>query len=63
LGLVFVVCFLLISSFGNWGYSYQAHQKLDRQPSKNALNILNERYARGDIPREDYLAMKAELTK
>ena len=55
--------FLFISSFGNWGYSYRIHRKYNQQPTKNALEILNERYARGEIEREEYATMKVELAK
>lgn len=55
--------FLIISSFGNWGYSYRNHRKYRQQPQKSALDILNQRYASGELQREDYTAMKAELAK
>jgi len=55
------IWFLLISSFGNWGYSYRAHQKYNNQPLKSAMEILNERYASGDVEREEYLKMKEEI--
>lgn len=32
-------------------------------PANDALNILNERYARGEIDEEDYQRRKAELKK
>jgi len=36
----------------------------DRQTiAKTALDILNERYARGEIADEEYRAKKAEITK
>ena len=57
------VIFLLFSSFGNWGYTYRAHQKYRQLPSKSALDILNERYARGEIKLDEYQQMKAEIAK
>ncbi|MEO6976143.1 MAG: SHOCT domain-containing protein [Gallionella sp.] len=56
------IVFLLFSSIGNWGYSYRAHQKFGTMPRKEALDILNERYARGDITRAEYGKMKSDLS-
>ncbi len=56
------VWFLLISSFGNWGYTYRAHRKFEGRPRKQALDILNERYARGEIGQDEYNRMKAEIS-
>jgi len=53
--------FLLISSYGNWRYSHLAHQKYDNQPLRSPMQILNERYAKGDIERQEYLKMKEEI--
>ncbi len=61
--LWFGVIFLLFSSFGNWRYTYRAHQKYGTQPQKGALDILNERYARGEINREELSQMKTEIAK
>ena len=61
--LWFGVIFLLFSSFGNWGYTYRAHRKYEMQPQKGALDILNERFARGEINRDELGQMKAEIAK
>jgi putative membrane protein len=59
LGLIFV----LFSSFGNWGYTYRAHRKFDEiNPKKEAIDILNERYAKGEISREEFHRMKSEIS-
>jgi len=54
--------FLMFSSFGNWGYTYRAHRKYNERPSKPALDILDERYARGDITREQYGVLKLDIS-
>jgi putative membrane protein len=60
--LWFGVFFLFFSGIGNWGYSYQAHRKYqDLFPKKGAIDILDERYARGEIKHEDYLTMRATI--
>jgi putative membrane protein len=60
LWLGFVV--LVFSSVGNWGYTYSAHRKYDWPPHKDAIDSLNERYARGEITREQYREIKAEIS-
>jgi putative membrane protein len=52
---------LFVSSIGNWGYTYQAHSKYGRLGRKPALDILDERYAKGDISREEYGRLKVEI--
>ena len=62
--LWFGFIFLLFSSFGNWGYAYRAHRKVDEVSNeKDAIDILNERYAKGEIGREDYNRMKTEISE
>jgi putative membrane protein len=63
-GLVFWIglWLLALSSLGNWGYTYRAHKKMgDPDYQKNAKDILDERYASGDITAEEYRRMKVEI--
>lgn len=59
--LWFGFIFLMFSSFGNWGYTYRAHRKYDEQPRERAFDILNERYARGEMTREQYAQLKSDI--
>ena len=60
--LWFGMIFLFFSSMGNWGYTYRAHRKVgDGTSRKNSLEILNERYARGEIKQEEYMRIKSDI--
>jgi putative membrane protein len=52
---------LIFSSAGNWGYTYHAHRRYDDGSRKQALDILNERLARGEITREEYSLLKSDI--
>lgn len=52
---------LMFSSMGNWGYSYRAHRKFDGSVRRSAGEILNERYASGEIDRAQYQQLKADI--
>jgi putative membrane protein len=53
---------LFFSSVGHWGYAYRAHRRRGAQPGASALDILDQRYARGEIGREAYSQLKADIT-
>jgi putative membrane protein len=59
--LWFGIIFLMFSSIGNWGYTYGAHRKYSALSPK-AMDLLNERYARGDLSREEYARLKLEIS-
>jgi putative membrane protein len=59
--LWFGVMILLFSSLGNWGYTYRVHQFSGRPQRKEALDILSERYARGEITHADFAQMKSAI--
>lgn len=53
---------IVFSSFGNWGYTYRLHRRYGTTTS-GALDILDERYARGEIARDEYARMKSEIAR
>lgn len=58
IGLVLV----MFSSFGNWGYTYRLHKRYGAAP-KGALDLLDERYARGEVTHDEYGRMKSEMVR
>ncbi len=65
LGLISMVrdYFSGFSSVGNWGYTYAAHRKYGLLRQIGALDFLNERYARGEIARDEFSRMKVDIAE
>ncbi len=61
--LWFGIVFLFFSSLGNWGYTYRAHRKYGQAPRRDAFDILDARYAKGEISQQEYGAMKAAIAQ
>ncbi len=59
--LWFGIMILMFSSLGNWGYTYRVHRGYGRPNAGEALDILNARYARGEVSHEEYDRMKAAI--
>jgi putative membrane protein len=58
-GVVIVLVVLLVRGFaGGWPSASQP-----RQPGSTALDILKERYAKGEISKEEYEERKKTLTE
>lgn len=53
---------LLFSSMGHWGYAYRVRQRYYGGSRSTASDILNERYAKGEITREQYNQMKSDIS-
>jgi putative membrane protein len=52
-----VALFIYIKRSRNFGYHTSVHTE-----NNSAINILNERYARGEITEEEYKRVKADIT-
>jgi putative membrane protein len=60
--LWFGVFFLLFSNVGNWRYTYRAHRLYrDAFTSKDAIDFLSERYAKGEINHQEFNQIKNEI--
>ena len=60
--LWFGIMILMFSSLGNWGYTYRVQRNYGRPIGKGALDILSERYARGEITHEEFARMKTAIS-
>ncbi len=59
-GAVEVILWIAILAIIIW-LAYYFYKGSSRESGKKAIEILNERYARGEITREEYMKMKEEL--
>ena len=55
-----LVCFVVFIFLREEGPSRHESRT---SPMRNSMHLLDERYARGDIPREEYIRMKDDLIK
>jgi putative membrane protein len=60
--LWFGFIFLLFSGIGNWGYTYRVHRRFGGTARGDAFDILDARYAKGEIARDEYARMKSEIS-
>lgn len=61
--LWFVIWFLLISSFSHWGNRYRTYRRYSANSNKTVIEILNERYACGDIEQKEFAKKNEEIKK
>jgi putative membrane protein len=59
--LWWVLIIVAIIALVRWGISSSAARRGQNQQSKSALDILKERYARGEINKQEYEARKRDL--
>ena len=63
-GFLFLVIFLMLVILGIWIlYKYLYHPDKLLKHKSNAINILDERYARGEISKEEYNKIKEEISR
>ena len=59
MGILWIIILVVIII---WGWSYLKKQKEVDRPRDSALDILEQRYARGEISKEEFEEKKKDLT-
>ncbi len=59
--MMFFGWLLAVLGFGALAYKLGWHESREKDDGRSPLDILNERYARGEIDREEYHAMREDL--
>ena len=57
------IIFLLFSSMASWRHTWAARRKCRVPLQKGPLEMLNERYARGEITGEEFGRMRSAISK
>ena len=48
--------------YSGWGCTYWVHSRFSSMPLGDAFKILDARYAKGEITRDEYALMKSEIS-
>jgi putative membrane protein len=60
MGLIWLIFLIVVAYFV---YKLIKSERILAPPSSSAENILDERYAKGELTREQYMQMKGDLKK
>jgi putative membrane protein len=61
IGMILFWCALLYGVFFLFRHEKSTQHHVTHAPGKNALEILKERYTRGEITKEEFISMKKDI--